>query len=55
MAVIGTGGMGAAHINGLVKRKADDNIDASRSAMSTTATEELMNIIGTATAVARCV
>ena len=27
MAVIGTGGMGTAHINGLVKRKADDNID----------------------------
>ena len=27
MAVIGTGGMGTAHTNGLVKRKADDNID----------------------------
>jgi predicted dehydrogenase len=27
MAVIGTGGMGTAHTNGLVKRKAEDNID----------------------------
>ena len=27
MAVIGTGGMGTVHTNGLVKRKEDDNID----------------------------